>query len=278
VRKIFLGVLVGVSAAAFAQTDDVIKIQAAYQNMREFPAVQIQVDAIRQKNQKQTTSSEIINWVWDPTEQTANAAKLAATDSINGTVSAQLVADGETIFNYLPNKRAYLAHYYAAANGTTASDYRMNLLQHFDSFSGMRGNYAARFLQEAFGADAATYSPWSNGTMSEINMGTGGTTDPITGTSYTPSATTDYVMYETTGTLNRSVVLQRTSTALPDGTQGYVVTAIYLAESDSADPSNPKNLQVIMSITPQTTVPTNTAFTFVPPSGSKALQSTGAIG
>ncbi|HEY3779699.1 MAG TPA: hypothetical protein VGL56_01350 [Fimbriimonadaceae bacterium] len=277
-RKIFLGVVFGLSAAAFAQTDDVVKIQAAYQNMREFPAVQIQVDSIRQNNQKQTNSSEIIDWVWDPTEQTANSAKMAAADYVNGVQVAQLVADGETLFNYYPTQRSYLAHYYAATTNTAQSDYRMNLLQHFDSFSGLRGNYAARFLQEAYGADASIYSPWSSGEMTEINTTTGPAIDPITGTSYTPSAVMDYVTYEVTGTVNRSIVLQRTSTALPDGTEGYVITAIYVAEADNTDTSNPKNLQVILSITPQVTAPTNTTFTFVPPSGSKALQSTGVVG
>jgi hypothetical protein len=265
-------------AAAFAQSDDVLRIQAANQNLREFPAVQIQVDATRQNNQAQTNSTELIDWVWDPTGQTPNAAKIAATDYVNGSTVAQLVADGETLFNYLPNQRAYLAHHYAAASSTSASDYRMDLLQHFDSFSNMRGNYAARFLQEAFGADAAGYSPWGSGEMSEITTETGATIDPITGTSYTPTATTDYVMYEITGKINHSVVLQRSSVALPDGTQGWVVSAIYVAESDMTDPSIPKNLQVILTITPLATIPTDTVFSFVPPSGSKALQSSGAVG
>lgn len=258
----------GLVAGAFAQNDDVTRIQTAYENLRTFNGLEVQVSATQQIGQLSTSYTSDVYWYWGATASGQSIPKLISTEYRNGAATNQTVGDGSTLWLYNPARNEYLAHTYSPnpANAGTAN--RLDLLQHFNYESDAPVHYAARLLREIYGDDNALFRSWDP--QSSVTVLTAGSeNDPLTGQNYTPTETRDFVMYETPNT--RSTVFERSLVSTPDGTSEWVIRNVYIARRDKLAGQD-RLLEVQLTPTAQTTAPPSGTFSFKPPVGSKPLQ------
>jgi len=267
VRKIIGLILVLMSAGAMAQSVDVEKINEGYQTLRSYPSANLHVEMFDLYGEKITPSTMDLSWAWDPTGQD-KAVYLKGDESVAGEEVGQISADGATFFSYNIHDRTFLAHDYA---NTPASSSRLDMLQRMYAISGRRGCYAARFLEEVFGNDNPTYSPWCSGELTYVTTETGPVQDPLTDKLYSPSPAQDFIVYETTGPISRSVVFQRSQVTATDSTTHWVISAIYVSKYDETNPNLPNGFMFTMTIDPVDTAPNAEEFEFVPQSGLEAI-------
>lgn len=259
------------STLAIAQTDDVARITDAYQNLRAFPGIDVQVTGTQTLAGGSTDLSSTIEWPWDETATTPQQ-KMSAREYRNGSEVARTVGDGTTLWSLNELKNEYVAHNYGSYSGAEPTQYRLDLLQHFNWGSRLPANYAARLLREVYGDGSPVFRSWApRATVTVLVDGQPAQQDPITKRTYDPTPTRDYVMYEVAGDTNRSVVFERDQATMPDGSQQWILGNVYIAES-SGSGAEAKKLDVILGVTALNTTPPDADFGFTPPTGAKVLQ------
>jgi hypothetical protein len=265
------------AASVWAQSDDVVRIQAGYQNLRAFPALQLRVDASHQMGDTNTSLGADIQWESSQTASGKPIYKFDAHDFLNGREILRTVADGTTLWALDRSRNEYRAHNYGAYAAQTPADYRLDLLQHYNSFSRTPANYAARLLREIYGDDTANYRTWAAGaTVTVLTAGQPSKTDAISGRVYNPSPVMDYIIYELGSPVSRSVAFERTLTTMPDSTQQWVVSNVYLNETGKVK-SEDRTLQVILTPTGLSSAPAPSAFQFAPPPGATPVEGSEVI-
>ncbi len=241
-----------------AQAPDVKKIQEGFQSLRAYPAAKIHVDMQVLRGQETTTSSMDISWVWDPTGQ-SDSALLRSNELAGDTLTKQLLGDGSTLYTY----DAATDRVSSAGYGTTENfSARMNLLNALYGNSSRKGTYAAKLLQQVYGGNDAHYVPWARGEVTYLTAEDGDAQDPISGETYSPSATRDYIAYETEGVLSRSVVFQRDQVIGADNQPRWIVSAIYYTKYDVSHPENPNGYEIVLTIDPKQETPDLSDFTY----------------
>lgn len=262
-RKILGMILVLASASAMAQTSAVAKINEGYASLRTYPTVNLHIDMVDLYGQTLTPSTLDLTWGWDPSGKDGNAY-LKGAEAVDGKELTETVADGSTLFNFDVIDHDSVSHEYG--NAPIGSPYRMDLLQRLYSLSGRRGCYAARALEEIFGGDAPAYAPWSTGEMTMVDANSDPFQDPLTDEIYTPSPTREFIAFETTGHVSRSIVFQRDQITLDDNSTQWIISAIYVSKYDDTNPKLPNGFELAIEIDPVDSVPDPQEFTFTPPS------------
>jgi len=256
------------SALTLAQTDDVNRINTAYGNLRQFPGIDLQVWGTQKIGGQNTDLGALIEWPWDEANPQP-MQKITVREYRNGGLINKTVGDGTTLWSLNLLKNEYVAHNYGTYNGAEPDEYRLDLIQHFNALSHVPANYAARLLREMYGATDPAFRSWVPGaTVTVVNDTGTPKTDPVTNRVYTPVPNSkDYVMYELSGPVNRSVVFERTMQTMPDGSQGWCLSDVYVGE---ASPST--SLDLDLTTTALTTAPSDSDFAFIPPIGAKPIE------
>jgi len=261
--------LVLLARVTLAQIDDVARIETAYQSLRQFSGIELQGSGNELINSRATNLASDIEWPWDE-NATLPDQKISVREFRNGSQISKTIGDGTTLWSLNLLRNEYVAHNYGSYIGTEPSDYRLDLIQHFNVLSKVPANYSARLLREVYGGVSPAFRSWVPGaTVTVLSTTSSPQTDPITGRTYTPTPTKDYVMFELSGETNRSVVFERSNIALPDGSNNWCLANVYIAESASA--GNYK-LDLPLTPSPLTQAPPDSDFAFAPPISAKPIE------
>ena len=257
-----------ISSFALAQTDDVNRINTGYQNLRQFPGIDLQVWGTEKTGGQTNNLGATIEWPWDET-QSQPLQKIIVREYRNGGLVTKTVGDGTTLWSFNPLRNEYIAHNYGSYNGALPGDYRLDLLQHFNSLSKLPAIYAARFLREMYGSTDPAFRSWVPGaTVTVLTDTSAPQNDPITNRTYAPAPNArDYVMYELNGQTKRSVVFERTQTNVSGFPSGWCISNVYVAEQDAVH-----TLDFALTPTALTETPPDSDFAFAPPIGSHAIE------
>ena len=162
VKSLLAALCLALSVLTLAQSDDVARIQTAYQNLRQFPGVDLQVWGSEKLGSQTTDLGAIIEWPWNETAMQP-LQKITMREYRNGAQVHRTVGDGTTLWSLNLLRNEYIAHNYGVYNGVQPGEYRLDLLQHFNSLSKVPANYAARLLREIYGDVDPAFRSWPPG-------------------------------------------------------------------------------------------------------------------
>lgn len=264
-----------VAGLSLAQATGKEKILEVYGTLKRFPALTLTVEGAEANGNTTIPYDATYNWFSEIDQLNQPVAQLDSAEYRDNKFLWQTVADGVTLWNYNPKFNEYASSNYGAYGAQQPATYHRNLVRSLYATARGPAVWASRLLQDLYGSESGSYSPWSPGAVETVlEAGDGSWTDALTGRDYTPTPTRDYVIYELGDPVRRSIVFERRLATLPDNTQGWTLSAVYVGDQISGKVS--RLVDLVITPVSATTKP-DLDFVFSPPAGSKSVSGSRVI-
>lgn len=203
---------------------------------------------------------------------------LEALEYRGGSTTQRVVGDGVSLWAYSYSRNEYSASLYGAFAGPQPPTYRSNLLVSLQLHLAGVWGYAGRVLREIYGGEMAQYSQWVLRAREDIvQQGSPPLRDALVPSRvYTGNPVRQYVVYTLGNPARRSIAFERIWTTRPGGSDGWLLSRIFIAEYQRLGAKD-RLVDVAIELYPNM-VPTSADFTFRPPQGSKPVSGPRPIG